>query len=44
MSWYPKADRDYLVAVGHVNGRVSLTSLDQKKNDELIGKEFGKLL
>lgn len=42
MSWYPRADKDYLVAVGSANGTVTLASLDQKKNDELIGRSFGK--
>jgi len=42
MAWYPRPDKDYLVAVGKANGNILLTSLDPKVNDELIGREFGK--
>ncbi|XP_067931890.1 GATOR2 complex protein MIOS-B-like [Watersipora subatra] len=40
MSWYPKADKDYLVAIGQANGSISLISLDKKKIDDLIGREY----
>ena len=41
MSWYPRADKDYLVAIGQANGSITLATLDQKKNDPLIGREYG---
>lgn len=42
MAWYPKRDKDYLVAVGQANGGITLVSLDQKKNDDLIGRWFSE--
>ena len=42
MSWYPRPEKDYLVAVGQANGCVTLVSMDGKKNDDLINREFSK--